>query len=130
MNKNYLSTEIYIIKGQEYIFDYNKGKIGCLNDTLMHIGSLFQNNTQYEVTFKTFKNSKEKDNKFLKQTKHRNPLHIMKYATICENEVEIIDENPFVKVEIRYEIIKYITNLDEMVKSGIIEDVEIEKINS
>ena len=44
--------------------------------------------------------------------------------------MEIIDENPFVKVEITYEIIKYITNLDEMAKNGIIEDIRIKKLNS
>ncbi|MFY4766644.1 hypothetical protein ACOTVC_07250 [Campylobacter sp. GB48] len=131
MSKDCLQTEIYIIEGQEYIFEYDKSSIECLNDTVMHIRPLSQNDTQYEVTFKTFKNNKDKDNEFQKQTKYRNHLlHAKIYANIRENEVKIIDENPFVKVEIRYEVIKYITNLDEMAKSGIIENVEIEKISS
>ncbi|MCR8705104.1 hypothetical protein CAMP5121_03360 [Campylobacter sp. 2352 PW] len=131
MSANYRSIEIYIIEDQEYIYEYDKSSIECLNDTVMHIRPLSQNDTQYEVTFKTFKNNKDKDNEFQKQTKYRNHLlHAKIYANIRENEVKIIDENPFVKVEIRYEVIKYITNLDEMAKSGIIENVEIEKISS
>ncbi|HEB9286780.1 TPA: hypothetical protein RZK16_000388 [Campylobacter coli] len=131
MNNNYLSIEIYIVKGQEYIFDYNKSGIECLNDTLMHISPLFQNSTRYEVAFKTFKNSKDKDNKFQQQIKYRNHLlHTIEYTAICKNKVKTIDENPFVKVEITCEAIKYITNLDEMAKSGIIKDIRIKKLNS
>ncbi|MBF7060522.1 hypothetical protein IY972_06385 [Campylobacter volucris] len=130
MSTNYQSIEIYIIEDQEYIFEYDKSSIECLNDTVMHIRPLSQNDTQYEVTFKTFKNNKDEDNEFQKQIKYRNyPLHTKTYAAIRENEVKIIDENPFVKAEISYEVIKYITNLDEMAKSGIIENVEIKKIN-
>ncbi|MCW0254166.1 hypothetical protein [Campylobacter lari] len=130
MSKDCLQTEIYIIEGQEYIFEYDKSSIECLNDTVMHIRPLSQNDTQYEVTFKTFKNNKDEGNEFQKQIKYRKfPLHTKTHAAIRENEVKIIDENPFVKAEISYEVIKYIINLDEMAKSGIIENVEIKKIN-
>lgn len=57
-------------------------------------------------------------------------MHEVIYAKIQKDEVEIIDENPFVKVEITYEVIKYITNLDEMAKNGIIEDIRIKKLSS
>lgn len=144
MNNNYLSIEIYIVKGQEYIFDYNESGMECLNDTLMHISPLFQNSTRYEVAFKTFKNSKDKDNKFQQQIKYRNHLlhtieytaicknkvKTIEYTAICKNKVKTIDENPFVKVEITCKAIKYITNLDEMAKSGIIKDIRIKKLNS
>ncbi|EBD1720655.1 hypothetical protein FHQ57_06120 [Campylobacter coli] len=130
MSKNYLSTEIYIIEGQEYIFD-DKNQLGAYANTLTYNMLLFQNGIPHKITFRTFQNNKDKYNEFEKQTKYRNfPLHVLEYATIRENEVKIIDENPFVKVEITCEAIKYITNLDQMAKSGIIKDVKIEKPNS
>ncbi|EAI6558437.1 hypothetical protein [Campylobacter coli] len=130
MSKNYLSTEIYIIEGQEYIFD-DKSQLGAYANTLTYNMLLFQNGIPHKITFRTFQNNKDKYNEFEKQTKYRNfPLHMLEYATIRENEVKIIDENPFVKVEITCEAIKYITNLDQMAKSGIIKDVKIEKPNS
>ncbi|EGS0795046.1 hypothetical protein I7U11_000882 [Campylobacter coli] len=130
MSKNYLSTEIYIIEGQEYIFD-DKSQLGAYANTLTYNMLLFQNGIPHKITFRTFQNNKDKYNEFEKQTKYRNfPLHVLEYATIRENEVKIIDENPFVKVEITCEAIKYITNLDQMAKSGIIKDVKIEKPNS
>ncbi|EAH5218056.1 hypothetical protein V3Y64_000638 [Campylobacter upsaliensis] len=132
MSKDYLSKEIYIIEGQEYIFDYDKSRQTEHINTLTYtIAPLYQNGISYEITFRTFQNSKDEHNEFEKQTLNRNnPLHGVIYATIQKDEVEIIDENPFVKVEITYEVIKYITNLDEMAKSGIIEDIRIKKLSS
>ncbi|MFH5314980.1 hypothetical protein ACHIUK_07915, partial [Campylobacter coli] len=105
--------------------------IKYIYNTLTYNMLLFQNGIPHKITFRTFQNNKDKYNEFEKQTKYRNfPLHMLEYATIRENEVKIIDENPFVKVEITCEAIKYITNLDQMAKSGIIKDVKIEKPNS
>ena len=131
MSKDYLSKKIYIIEGQEYIFDYDKSRQTEHINTLTYtIAPLYQNDISYEITFRTFQNSKDEHNEFEKQTLNRNnPLHEVIYAKIPKDEVEIIDENPFVKVEITYEVIKYITNLDEMAKSGIIEDIRIKNLN-
>ncbi|HED5389980.1 TPA: hypothetical protein R5B37_000501 [Campylobacter jejuni] len=130
MSKGNLSAEIYIIEGQEYIFVYGESRITEHVNTLTYtITPLYQNDIPYKITFKTFKNSKDEDNEFQQQTKYRNhPLYTIECVTICKNEVKTIDENPFVKVEITNEVIKYITNLDEMAKSGIIEDIRIKKL--
>lgn len=113
MSKDCLQTEIYIIEGQEYIFD-NKSQLGAYANTLTYNMLLFQNGIPYKITFRTFQNNKDKYDEFEKQTKYRNyPLHI----TIRENEVKIIDENPFVKVEITY--------LDRLTKNKKIESMNI-----
>ncbi|EIB90356.1 TPA: hypothetical protein ACIK0N_000568 [Campylobacter jejuni] len=117
MSKDCLQTEIYIIEGQEYIFD-NKSQLGAYANTLTYNMLLFQNGIPYKITFRTFQNNKDKYDEFEKQTKYRNyPLHILEYATIRENEVKIIDENPFVKVEITY--------LDRLTKNKKIESMNI-----
>lgn len=136
MNKDHLSMEVYIIKGQEYILDYDKQEMIKDENTSIYTLLLFKDNIPYYITFKCRENKCKKngdeEDEFQKQTRHRNyPLHGEVYVKIREDEVKLIDENPYMKVEIKKEYIKYITNLDEMAKSGIIENIKInKKINS
>lgn len=125
MNKDCLSIEVYIVKGQEYIRDCHT-PIGI---TSTYTLSLFKDNIPYKITFECKKNG-DKEDEFQKQTKYRNyPLYQKIYIEISaesrKDEVKLIDENPYVKAEITKEYIKFIIDLDKMAQSGIIENIKI-----